>query len=111
MQAKLPIVAITNGNVDTDKIGLTGYFAEIYHAGNGLISKPDSDMFIRACNALAIQPQELLHVGDCGRADILGGLNAGCQTAWFPEYGVGKPLTVLPHIELDNVAELLTLLQ
>lgn len=111
LQANVPLVAITNGNVDTDKIDISKYFTEIYHAGAGLISKPDPDMFTQACKALAIKPNELLHVGDCGRADILGGINAGCQTAWFPEYGVGKPLTVLPHIVLDDVAELLALVQ
>ena len=106
LKQKLPLVAITNGNVDTDKIAISQYFDFIFHAGNGLVSKPDTDMFSRACTALNIAPQNLLHIGDCGRADVLGGIRSGCQTAWFAKYGIGKPLRVLPHIELSDIAEL-----
>jgi len=105
-----PLVAISNGNVDTKAIGIDHYFSEIFHALDGLKQKPDSQMFHLACNKLAIRPQELLHVGDCGRADIQGAINAGCQAAWLPLYNIGKPLTVLPHVELSNVSELTDLL-
>lgn len=105
-----PLVAISNGNVDTKAIGIDHYFSHIYHALDGLKQKPDSQMFHIACNELAIEPQELLHVGDCGRADIQGAISAGCQTAWLPLYNIGKPLTVLPHVELADVAELAEML-
>ena len=62
------------------------------------------------CAQLAIPAEQLLHVGDCGFADILGALNAGCQTAWLPQYGVGKALRQIPHIELLQVSELSQLL-
>jgi len=108
-----PLVAISNGNVDTKALGIDKYFQYIYHAGfqtkmdNLLLKqKPEIDMFSLVCQQLAIEPQELLHVGDCGFADIHGALNAGCQTAWLPHYGVGKPLNQLPHIELSNLQEL-----
>ena len=67
-------------------------------------------MFSAACEQLNIQPKQLLHIGDCGHADILGALQAGCQTAWFPQYKIGKPLSVLPHLELLDLAELESLL-
>ncbi|WDD99004.1 HAD-IA family hydrolase [Thalassomonas actiniarum] len=105
-----PLVAISNGNVDTRAIGLDGYFQGIYHAGKGIRQKPALDMFALACEQLAIAPGQLLHVGDCGRADIFGAAAAGCQSAWFPTFGVGKPLTVLPDIELTEVGELSFLL-
>jgi len=104
--SKVPLVAISNGNVDTDKIAISQHFSHIYHAGKGVLKKPSEDMFVRACQALNIQPRELLHVGDCGHADVLGGSWAGCQTAWFPHYGIGKRLSILPHIELSDVGEL-----
>ena len=63
-------------------------------------------MFDAACGKLLIKPEQLLHVGDCGRSDIQGAINAGCQTAWISCYDVGKPLTVLPHIELSDISEL-----
>ena len=101
-----PLVAISNGNVDTQAIGIAHYFGHVFHAANGIKQKPDVEMFNLACQQLAIKPEQLLHVGDCGYADIEGAINAGCQAAWLPEYKVGKPLTVLPHIELLTVTEL-----
>ncbi len=103
----LPLVAITNGNVDVEAIGLKQYFTAIYHAGNGVKQKPDSQMFNLACQNLNISPDQLLHVGDCGRADISGAIKAGCQAAWLPSYKIGRPVTVLPHIQLEQVDELL----
>ncbi len=116
LSKRYPLVAISNGNVDTQALGLSQYFQHIYHAGwqaNGqlLKQKPASDMFALACQELAIKPQQLLHVGDCGRADIQGALNAGCQAAWLSCYDVGKPISVLPHLEISNINLLKLLLK
>jgi putative hydrolase of the HAD superfamily len=105
-----PLVAISNGNVNTNLIGINHYFTAVYHAGPSYKQKPFGDMFTQAFSDLAIEPHELLHVGDCGRSDILGGILAGCQTAWVSSYDVGKPLSILPNIELSDVAELQRLL-
>jgi len=113
LSQKFPLVAISNGNVDTKALGIAQYFQCIYHAGfqadmnNQLLrQKPAVDMFNLVCQKLAIKPAELLHVGDCGYADIHGALNAGCQTVWLPHYGVGKSLKQLPHIKLSNLQKL-----
>ena len=120
LQKKYPLVAISNGNVDTDKIDISQYFKYRFHAGDlfttpqnnniQLRQKPHTDMFDAACDKLLIEPVQLLHVGDCGQSDIYGAINAGCQTAWISCYDVGKPLTVLPNIELSNISELRHLL-
>jgi len=115
LSKKYPLIAISNGNVDTKALGISQYFQHVYHAGwqaNGqlLKQKPTNDMFVLACQELAIKPQHLLHVGDCGRADIQGALNSGCQTAWLSCYDVGKPISVLPHLELDSLSQLEQLL-
>ncbi len=111
LSQKYPLVAISNGNVDTKALGISQYFQFVYHAGwqddgSLLKQKPASDMFNLACQQLAIKPSQLLHVGDCGRADIQGALLAGCQAAWLSCYDVGKPITVLPHIEVTTVNQL-----
>ncbi len=117
LQKKFPLVAISNGNVDTSVLGLEHYFDHIYHAGfqhsantksaQLFKQKPANDMFNLAAKALSINPKQLLHVGDCGLADVYGALSAGCQTAWLPKYGVGKSLRQMPHIELADIEELL----
>jgi putative hydrolase of the HAD superfamily len=106
-----PIVAISNGNVDTKVLGISHYFQYVYHAGwqvDGrlLKQKPASDMFDLACQQLNIEASQLLHVGDCGRADIQGALQAGCQAAWLSCYDVGRPISRLPHIELTKITQL-----
>lgn len=100
------IIAISNGNVDTKKIGINHYFDAIYHAGNGLKQKPDADMFSRTCQRFQLTAEEILHVGDCGVNDVYGAHDFGCQTAWVSTYTVGKPLRILPNFELTDVVEL-----
>jgi len=110
LSAVYPLVAISNGNVDTKAIGIDHYFQHIFHATDGLKQKPHGQMFELTCSKLSITPKELLHVGDCGRADIQGAMAAGCQSAWLPRYNIGKPIMVLPNIELLAVEELAQLL-
>lgn len=106
LKSRWPLVAISNGNVDTKAIGIAQYFDLIYHAGGSLKQKPASDMFALTCNTLNIKPWQLLHVGDCGANDVIGALRYGCQTAWVSTYDVGKPLRILPTIELTDVTQL-----
>lgn len=115
LSQKYPLISISNGNVDTKALGISQYFQHIYHAGwqfDGTLlkQKPVNDMFSMACQQLTIEPSQLLHVGDCGRADIRGALLAGCQTVWLSCYGVGKPISLLPHIELNKLSQLEELL-
>ncbi|MGJ8691782.1 MAG: HAD-IA family hydrolase [Thalassotalea sp.] len=110
LSKKFPLVAISNGNVDTKVIGLEPYFQHIFHAGNGFKQKPDSDLFHAAIKKLKINAKQLLHVGDCGNADIKGANRAGCQSAWLNCYDVGQPITQLADIELNQVTELAQLL-
>ncbi|MCV5246385.1 5-amino-6-(5-phospho-D-ribitylamino)uracil phosphatase YigB, partial [Escherichia coli] len=44
----IPLVAITNGNVDLDRIGLTPYFQQVLKAGPDGLAKPATDMFTKA---------------------------------------------------------------
>lgn len=111
LERYFPLVAITNGNVDFNKLGLNDYFQAIYHPGNGVKRKPSEDMFMQACQQLQITPQQLLHVGDCGHADIYGALQAGCQTAWLNRYSVGKSIKVLPHFEIMAIEQLIALVE
>lgn len=107
---KWPLLAISNGNVDTKAIGLDKYFSAILHAGPDGKQKPDPEMFAKACQQLNIAPHELLHVGDCGANDIIGAIRFGCQSAWVSTYDVGRPISVLPTVELDEVTALARLL-
>ncbi|WP_185968002.1 HAD-IA family hydrolase [Thalassotalea sp. PS06] len=110
---KFPLVAISNGNVSVDDIGIRHCFVDTYFAGNGNLQKPENDMFHQACEFINITPSQLLHVGDCTHADIFGAMRAGCQTAWVNNQSfaiVKKPLKTLPTMQLDKVEQLQTFL-
>ncbi|MCV5334493.1 5-amino-6-(5-phospho-D-ribitylamino)uracil phosphatase YigB, partial [Escherichia coli] len=59
---RVPLVAITNGNVDLDKIGLTPYFQCVLKAGPDGLAKPATDMFAKAKRFLDIPAENILHV-------------------------------------------------
>ncbi len=108
------LIGISNGNVDPSRIGISQYFEFILHAGNGLKMKPSPDLFAEACNRLKLKPSNILHVGDNFNADVVGARTFGCQAAWlnpaFGRFDKEEPSSLLPHISLDNIFELASLL-
>ena len=111
---KLPLVAITNGNVDLQQIGLKGYFSACFNAGVELPMKPDIAMFDAAQTHLNIPHANILHVGDNLEKDIYGALRAGYQTAWYAEDRSmnmrNEKAPVLPHVQLNQLTQLLDLI-
>jgi len=55
-----------------DGEGLLGLFAALVFSDEVLRSKPDPAVFLRACEALVVAPQELVHVGDRAEKDVVG---------------------------------------
>ena len=72
--------------------------------------KPAREMFDEAAEHLGIAPKHILHVGDNLIKDVKGAINAGYQAAWFACNRqmklANEPVSVLPHIALDNLNEL-----
>ncbi|AZG71951.1 HAD-IA family hydrolase [Shewanella livingstonensis] len=107
------LVGITNGNVDTQRIGLDKVMQFVLHPGHGVKMKPAADMFNLACRQLDIKPAELLHVGDHPLSDIAGAKMAGCQSVWLNPCMQQRHKTaqlVLPHVEINHLDLLLELL-
>lgn len=111
---KLPLVAITNGNVDLRQIGLEDYFCGSFKASMTLPMKPHKAMFDAAQSLLKIPHENILHVGDNLQKDILGALKAGYQTAWYAEDRRmnirNENAQVLPHVQLSQLTQLLRLI-
>ncbi len=108
---KIPLIAITNGNVDTDKTGLSEYFTATLHASISRPSKPHRAMFDEAVTMLNLPPENVLHVGDNLEKDVLGAHRAGLQSAWYAADRVmnlqREPVSVLPTVQLANLHELM----
>ena len=113
LSQKYPLIGITNGNVDTQRIGLEEVMQFVLHPGHGVKMKPSADMFNLACRQLDIQPSALLHVGDHPLSDIAGAKMAGCQSIWLNpcmQQRHKKAQPVLPHVEINQLDLLLKLL-
>jgi len=110
----LPLVAISNGNADPHKIGLSSYFQLILRAGPDGRAKPYPDMFDTACHHLGFDAYSILHVGDHGQTDVLGARNYGMCSCWFNDQNRNTrtdiKLSVLPDVEISHLRELLTLI-
>lgn len=107
------LVGITNGNVDTSRIGLDAVMQFVLHPGYGVKMKPAGDMFNLACKQLAIPPSELLHVGDHPNSDVVGAKMAGSQTVWLnpcQQQRYKRPASLLPHIAINQLSLLINLI-
>lgn len=107
---RLPLIAITNGNVDCDAVGLRPYFQDVFHASVTRPMKPHRHMFDEASQRLGIASENILHVGDNLEKDVMGAVRAGYQAAWYaddrPMNLNNETVTLLPHIELASLQEL-----
>ncbi|WNO59721.1 HAD-IA family hydrolase [Rheinheimera sp. MMS21-TC3] len=95
------LIAITNGNACIDKMDIGHWFEFSLQAGPDGRMKPYSDLFLNAAKQLKLAPAQILHIGDSHRADVIGALNAGCQTAWLDHHN--SSISILPHIRLTDV--------
>ena len=110
LSQNMPLVGITNGNVNAEKIGIAPYFEKILHASTTRPMKPSAAMFNEAASIIDENPKHILHVGDNIIKDVYGAINAGFQSAWFAcnrEMHLSRePVSVLPHVALASVNEL-----
>ncbi len=108
----IPLIGITNGNVDPQKIGLSSYFRHVYRAGRDGRLKPAPDMFHLAQQQLNIHSRYILHVGDHLRSDVQGAKQSGYSACWLP-YGNQSinRATTLPDVEISDLSQLLNFIR
>jgi FMN hydrolase / 5-amino-6-(5-phospho-D-ribitylamino)uracil phosphatase len=80
---RYPLMALTNGNADLDRIGLASFFRGSVTARSLGVAKPDCRIFLHACAELGVEPAQVLHIGDDFELDVSGALNAGLQAVWL----------------------------
>ncbi|MGR5238515.1 5-amino-6-(5-phospho-D-ribitylamino)uracil phosphatase YigB [Vibrio alfacsensis] len=114
LSEKIPLVAITNGNVDLDRVGLTPFFQSVLKAGLDGQAKPAPDLFTKAQQCLDLPAEHILHVGDHLLTDIQGAKRAGFSACWFN--GEARSILthskghVLPDVEIHHLLSLCELL-
>jgi putative hydrolase of the HAD superfamily len=110
LAAVVPVYALSNGNACVRRVGLGEYFADAvapHHAG---AAKPDPRIYRHLLAVAAVEPHEMLHVGDDPYTDVHGAREAGLRTVWMNRAGVawGEPVPRADY-ELRDLAELVDL--
>jgi FMN hydrolase / 5-amino-6-(5-phospho-D-ribitylamino)uracil phosphatase len=103
---RYPVVALSNGNADLQRIGLGHFFRASVSAREFGVGKPDPRIFHAAAGAVDTPPQEMLHIGDDATLDALGALNAGMQAAWLNRSDALWPHEREPQLTLTHLGEL-----
>ena len=108
---RYPLVAITNGNVNLEQIGLSPYFKHTFKAHLDQPMKPHGAMFEATQCALNLAANRILHVGDNLHNDVLGAIKAGFQSAWYAHDRAmmvkEESMFLLPNVQLNKLTELL----
>ena len=110
LASRFPIVAISNGNADVERVGIGAHFKASLSAHLFGIAKPDVRIFQAAALAVGVRPDEVLHIGDDAELDVLGGLNAGMQTVWLNRSGQPWVHQPQPHLSVTDLRQLCDLL-
>jgi FMN hydrolase / 5-amino-6-(5-phospho-D-ribitylamino)uracil phosphatase len=106
LSARFPLVSISNGNADLERVGLSSFFRAAICAREFGVGKPDPRIFHAAAGAVEVSPESILHVGDDATLDALGALNAGMQAAWVNRSDHLWPHETEPHVTICNLTEL-----
>lgn len=109
---RYPLVAITNGNVDPQKIGLN-HFSLCLRGGEHGRAKPHFDLFEQTARHFKVRSEQILHIGDNLQTDVQGAIQAGCQAVWLnlmQDTLLTNPQSRnLPTLELTDLSQLLRL--
>ncbi|ROZ75723.1 HAD family hydrolase [Ramlibacter sp. WS9] len=111
LSARFPLVSISNGNADIQRVGLGRYFRAAISAREFGVGKPDPRIFHAAAGAIEVAPENILHVGDDATLDGLGALNAGMQAGWLNRSDQLWPHEQEPHVTLTTLTELTALFE
>ena len=108
-----PVVSLTNGNADLDRIGIRAHFTHHVCARDEGVAKPDARIFVAAAGRLGLAPEEILHVGDDPELDVVGARDAGLRTAWINRAGHPWPglLGTAPDLDLRDMSALVDWLE
>jgi len=89
--AKVPVAAVSNGNADLQRIGLSQHFVFQLGSREHGAAKPDASIFHAACARLGAAPGEVLHVGDHIEMDVLGAARAAYMGAEYSGEAERRP--------------------
>ena len=105
---RLAVISNSEGKVREllEETSLAQYFEIIVDSGIEGVSKPDKEIFLRACTRMQVNPAESLYVGDVFEIDVLGARNAGMRAALLDPHGLYREATSQGFLLLRSLPEL-----
>jgi putative hydrolase of the HAD superfamily len=103
LRNRVALGSVSNGVADLEAIGIAHFFEASIAAHHFGSAKPDAAIFLAACEALNVVPQEAVYVGDDPVLDVEGAQRAGLRAVWMnrPEQ---EPPRLLPgHVRPDAI--------
>jgi putative hydrolase of the HAD superfamily len=79
---RYPVYALTNGNADTTRTGISAYLKGAISSALVGASKPDPSMFHAALTKAGVSAQQCIHIGDHLHDDIRGASDVGMHSIW-----------------------------
>ena len=107
LAARVPLAALSNGNADLLRIGVSAHFSFQLGAREHGAPKPSASIFLAACERLGATPAQVLHVGDDVEMDVLGAARAGLRTCWLNRERLEWPhAQARPDLQFDSLTAL-----
>ena len=106
LAARFPLVSLTNGNADIQRIGIAHLFRFSISSRDCGVAKPAPEIFHAACDRLGLAPSAVLHVGDDPELDVAGARMAGLRTAWINRTGAAWSHPQRPDLIASDLATL-----
>jgi putative hydrolase of the HAD superfamily len=117
LAARYPLVSLSNGNADLQRVGLADYFRAAVSAQSAGVAKPDARIFHAAAAAVGVQAHEVLHVGDDAHLDVVGAVGCGMQAVWvnrdghdwharLAAQGAAHHADATPHLTVQTLSQL-----
>jgi 2-haloalkanoic acid dehalogenase type II len=110
LSRRYPVVALSNGNADVQRIGIGAYFQASISASDCGLAKPDPRIFHLAAQAVQMPADAVLHVGDDAALDVQGALAAGMQAVWINAEQKVWPHGPSSHVTVNSLTGLCQLL-
>ena len=83
LSADYPLVALTNGNANIHRAGLSDYFTDAISSADVGVKKPDAKIYKTLLDRHNVAAEQVVHIGDNLIDDIYGANQVGIKTIWI----------------------------
>ena len=114
---RVPLALITNGASDAQRdklrvLDIEHWFDAVVISGEVGIAKPDVSVFGLALNQLAVERENVWHIGDSLATDVAGAQAADLTAVWLNRSGLfRREDDPEPDVEIRSLSNLMALLE